>query len=252
MIGGRGTLGGAVATGWSGPGRPWRGAVRDAVLGVEMINGLGERLTFGGQVMKNVAGYDPLPSAGRRLGELGHSAVDQRAGHSRGPCGAHLPVGVCCRRSAFPHARLGARAFADHRHLLRRRRAQRAAVRDGRERGGGGRTHRRGASAGLHPLARSSRPAHCPVFASQGGDGQRLWQIHCAPAAELPPGACLVEWSGARRWWRTDARGEDVRAYAEQAGGGGAAGRCPPRSSIRHTWRVLSGPSIPNACSIPI
>ncbi|MXY05292.1 MAG: FAD-binding protein, partial [Gammaproteobacteria bacterium] len=37
MIGGEGTLGGAVATGWSGPGRPWRGAVRDAVLGVEMI-----------------------------------------------------------------------------------------------------------------------------------------------------------------------------------------------------------------------
>ena len=54
MLDGGGTLGGAVATGWSGPGRPWRGSVRDAVLGVEMVNGLGQRLRFGGQVMKNV------------------------------------------------------------------------------------------------------------------------------------------------------------------------------------------------------
>ena len=55
---GLGTVGGAVASGIAGPGRPWRGAVRDAVLGVELLNGMGERLHFGGQVMKNVAGYD--------------------------------------------------------------------------------------------------------------------------------------------------------------------------------------------------
>jgi glycolate oxidase FAD binding subunit len=53
-----GTLGGAIAAGLAGPGRPWRGAVRDSVLGVELVNGRGERLAFGGQVMKNVAGYD--------------------------------------------------------------------------------------------------------------------------------------------------------------------------------------------------
>ncbi len=55
---GGGTIGGAVACGLSGPGRPWYGNVRDAVLGVEMVNGLGERLRFGGKVMKNVAGFD--------------------------------------------------------------------------------------------------------------------------------------------------------------------------------------------------
>lgn len=53
-----GTVGGAVATGLSGPARPWRGGVRDSVLGVELLNGMGERLNFGGRVMKNVAGYD--------------------------------------------------------------------------------------------------------------------------------------------------------------------------------------------------
>ena len=55
---GRGTIGGAVAAGLCGPGRPWYGNLRDAVLGVEIVNGLGERLRFGGSVMKNVAGFD--------------------------------------------------------------------------------------------------------------------------------------------------------------------------------------------------
>ena len=55
---GAGTFGGALASGLSGPARPWRGSVRDAVLGVEIVNGRGQRLRFGGSVMKNVAGYD--------------------------------------------------------------------------------------------------------------------------------------------------------------------------------------------------
>lgn len=55
---GLGTIGGAVACDLNGPGRPWFGTIRDAVLGVEVINGLGEKLEFGGRVMKNVAGFD--------------------------------------------------------------------------------------------------------------------------------------------------------------------------------------------------
>jgi len=52
------TIGGTVATGLSGPRRPYGGAVRDAVLGVGMILEDGSYAEFGGQVMKNVAGYD--------------------------------------------------------------------------------------------------------------------------------------------------------------------------------------------------
>lgn len=52
------TIGGCVATGLSGPRRASVGAVRDFVLGITVINGKGEILSFGGQVMKNVAGYD--------------------------------------------------------------------------------------------------------------------------------------------------------------------------------------------------
>src|SRR5574343_1105121 len=53
-----GTVGGMVAAGLAGPARASAGGVRDYVLGVRMINGLGQDLHFGGQVMKNVAGYD--------------------------------------------------------------------------------------------------------------------------------------------------------------------------------------------------
>ncbi|MEJ1378671.1 MAG: FAD-binding protein, partial [Candidatus Sedimenticola sp. (ex Thyasira tokunagai)] len=55
---GTATLGGTLAANLSGPARPWSGSIRDAVLGVQLINGKGEQLKFGGQVMKNVAGYD--------------------------------------------------------------------------------------------------------------------------------------------------------------------------------------------------
>jgi glycolate oxidase FAD binding subunit len=68
---GQGTLGGAIASGLAGPGRPWRGGVRDAMLGVEVVNGRGERLRFGGQVMKNVAGYDLSRLMAGAFGTLG-------------------------------------------------------------------------------------------------------------------------------------------------------------------------------------
>ena len=68
---GEGTLGGAIASGLTGPARPWRGSIHDAVLGVELINGLGERLRFGGSVMKNVAGYDVSRLVVGSFGTLG-------------------------------------------------------------------------------------------------------------------------------------------------------------------------------------
>ena len=52
------TLGGTMACGLSGPRRPFSGSARDFVLGCKLLNGRGEILKFGGQVMKNVAGYD--------------------------------------------------------------------------------------------------------------------------------------------------------------------------------------------------
>ncbi|CAB1275685.1 glycolate oxidase subunit GlcE [Candidatus Nitrosacidococcus tergens] len=65
------TLGGMVAAGLSGPRRPYGGAIRDSILGVTILNGKGEKLRFGGQVVKNVAGYDVSRLMVGSLGTLG-------------------------------------------------------------------------------------------------------------------------------------------------------------------------------------
>ncbi len=65
------TVGGMVASGLSGPRRVAVGAVRDFVLGAALMNGKGEILHFGGQVMKNVAGYDVSRLLAGSLGTLG-------------------------------------------------------------------------------------------------------------------------------------------------------------------------------------
>ncbi len=70
-FGGAGTLGGAIATGLSGPRRAYAGAARDFVLGVRLIDGTGQLLRFGGQVIKNVAGYDVSRLMAGALGTLG-------------------------------------------------------------------------------------------------------------------------------------------------------------------------------------
>lgn len=65
------TIGGVIAAGISGPRRPYSGSIRDAILGVKIINGDSEIVTFGGQVMKNVAGYDLSRLMVRSHGTLG-------------------------------------------------------------------------------------------------------------------------------------------------------------------------------------
>jgi glycolate oxidase FAD binding subunit len=65
------TLGGCIAAGLSGPRRVAAGSARDFVLGVRMLDGKGEDLHFGGQVMKNVAGYDVSRLMAGSMGTLG-------------------------------------------------------------------------------------------------------------------------------------------------------------------------------------
>ena len=65
------SLGGTIACGLSGPARANNGAARDFVLGCEIINGKAEQLKFGGQVMKNVAGYDVSRLICGSIGTLG-------------------------------------------------------------------------------------------------------------------------------------------------------------------------------------
>ena len=65
------TIGGTIACNLSGPARAYTGAARDFVLGARIINGKGEDCRFGGQVMKNVAGYDASRLMAGAYGTLG-------------------------------------------------------------------------------------------------------------------------------------------------------------------------------------
>ncbi len=65
------TIGGTIAAGISGPRRAYSGSIRDSILGVTIINGEGEFAHFGGEVMKNVAGYDLSRLMTRSMGTLG-------------------------------------------------------------------------------------------------------------------------------------------------------------------------------------
>jgi len=65
------TLGGTIASGLAGPCRPFRGSVRDFVLGIKLLSGEGEIMRFGGRVMKNVAGFDVSRLMVGALGVLG-------------------------------------------------------------------------------------------------------------------------------------------------------------------------------------
>lgn len=65
------TIGGTVACGFSGPRRPYAGSVRDFVLGARILDGKGQDLSFGGRVIKNVAGYDVSRLMVGALGTLG-------------------------------------------------------------------------------------------------------------------------------------------------------------------------------------
>jgi glycolate oxidase FAD binding subunit len=81
------TLGGTIACGLSGPARPHWGAARDLVLGARVLTGRGEVLRFGGEVMKNVAGYDV---SRLMVGALGRSAS------------CWMSVSRCCRSPRSP------------------------------------------------------------------------------------------------------------------------------------------------------
>src|SRR6266567_3175868 len=70
-FGSEATLGGCIACGLSGPRRPYAGALRDVVLGIRLLDGRGDDLSFGGRVMKNVAGFDVSRLIAGSLGTLG-------------------------------------------------------------------------------------------------------------------------------------------------------------------------------------
>lgn len=216
---GKSTLGGCIAAGLSGPRRPYAGAVRDLVLGVRILDGAGADLRFGGQVMKNVAGYDVSRLMAGAMGTLGvilevslktlplpatELTLHQR--HTEADAikrmnewaGQPLPISA----TAWCGGDLGIRLSGAA-----------SAVEAARKKLGGDVVDATQAATFWQGI----RDHADPFFAKD----ETLWRLSVkstAPAITLP-GTQLIEWNGALRWLRTDASASDVRAAAQEAGG---------------------------------
>jgi glycolate oxidase FAD binding subunit len=223
-----GTVGGMVAAGMAGPARAAVGGVRDFVLGATMLNGRGEELSFGGQVMKNVAGYDISRMLAGSMGVLGVICeVSLKV--------LPLPPAVCTLRFDLDQANslrrlnewagqplpLQASAWWDGALVVRLAGARLAIESAVRSMGGEviepELAHRfwmdlRDQRDEFFQQARASVAA---------GHGASLWLLSVAPTAPrlVLEGDTLIEWGGARRWLLSHEPFDRVRAAAEDARG---------------------------------
>lgn len=215
------TVGGCVAAGLSGPGRQAAGSVRDFVLGATLLDGSGEVLRFGGQVMKNVAGYDVSRLLAGSLGLFGvilevsmkvlpqplaeetiAFACDEAAAIERLNRWAGLPLPIT------------ASAWAEGTLRLRLAGAG-SALRAARERLGGERVDYGPA------FWTSLREQRHRFFDLHETPQARLWRLS-VPSTTPPLGLAdrsLLEWGGAQRWLVSELPAEAIRRRVSEAGG---------------------------------
>lgn len=216
-FGGAPTLGGAIAAGLAGPRQFAAGAVRDFVLGCRVINGRGEWLRFGGEVMKNVAGYDVSRLMVGALGTLGIltevSVKVLPATAAELTLTLVLPAEqVATRLDGWTARALPVTAAAhDGGRLWLRLSGAAAALAAARREIGG-----EEAAPAFWPRLRD----HALPFFDLAGD-ERLWRLSLPPHAALAelPGRRLIEWGGRRVWLVSGADPAGIQAAAAGAGG---------------------------------
>ena len=242
-FGAGGTVGGMVAAGLAGPARATAGSVRDYVLGARFINGRGELLTFGGQVMKNVAGYDVSRVMAGSMGTLGlisevslkvlpvalaeatlvfplaqHDALEQL--HRWG--GQPLPINASCWVKDDTQAEAPELLFVRLRGAVAA--VEAACERMAREAGG-----RRMDNAEARADWAACRELRLPFFTAPD-PALALWRLtvpQTAPVLDLPY-PMFIEWHGGQRWlWAPPAAAADIRRVAAAAGGHALLFRAP-------------------------
>ncbi len=231
------TCGGMLACGLGGPARASVGGARDHVLGVSMLNGRGELLLFGGQVMKNVAGYDLSRVLAGSMGTLG-VVVDLSLKVLPIPPAdatlffeAHQAAALSMlqrwNRQALPLNSSCWVEDAGRPALLLRLRGAVAAVRSACELLGGEVLDL--ATANQHWAdCRDQRLAFFAPPATQEKLG--LWRLSVAPGSPVLalPFPQLIEWHGGLRWlWAALDQQASIRAAAAQAGGHATLFRAP-------------------------
>ncbi|WP_346796198.1 glycolate oxidase subunit GlcE [Halomonas sp. Bachu 37] len=214
------TIGGVVATGLSGPRRPWAGAVRDFVLGTRVITQEGKLLRFGGEVMKNVAGYDLsrlMTGAQGTLGVLSEISFKvlpvPTATHS---LVLELPLDEAMQKLAeLGRQPLPITAAAWHAGLLHLRlEGGNSSVEATRERLGG------------EPLEstfwQELRDQRLAFFQCQ--PGQSLWRLSLPPHTppldlDVAQDNIFHDWAGSQRWVKTSLDADTLRRACRLAGG---------------------------------
>jgi FAD/FMN-containing dehydrogenase len=221
-----GTVGGMVAAGIAGPARAAVGGVRDFVLGATLLNADGELLRFGGEVMKNVAGYDVARLLAGSMGILGPIVeVSVKV--------LPLPPARTTLRFEWPQARalqqlqqwggqplpLRASAWWNDMLVVQLAGAE-AAVRAAAQSLGGERVDAAAAERFWADL-RDQRDAFFVAARAAVAAGATLWRLSVAPVAPPLPvdGEQLIEWGGGQRWFVNQADAAAMRAVAAVHGG---------------------------------
>lgn len=217
------TMGGVVASGLAGPRRASAGGVRDFVLGAKLMDGKGEVLSFGGQVMKNVAGYDVSRLLAGSMGTLGLILEVSLKVLPLPVCEATLRFGMSeidalRRLNEWAGQPLPVSASCWHRDVLTvRLSGAEAAVRAALLRMGGARVDDAEAAAFWTGLRDQTQGYF---------DGGALWRLSVPPAASaiILKGEQLIEWGGAQRWLKVDPAAsadaaQDIRRSVAAAGG---------------------------------
>jgi glycolate oxidase FAD binding subunit len=214
------TFGGVVASGLSGPRRPSSGALRDFVLGAVLMDGKGEVLTFGGQVMKNVAGYDVSRLLAGSLGTLGlmlqmSVKVLPRTVRESTIRFEMAEIAALDRLNEWAGQPLPITASCWHDGVLTIRLAGARAAVDAAERLLGG-----DMVADGERFWRSLREQRHAFFAG----AECMWRLSMPSAASaiILRGDQLIEWGGAQRWLKagSDAvSAHSIRRSVKAAGG---------------------------------
>jgi glycolate oxidase FAD binding subunit len=231
-FGDKGTVGGMVGAGLAGPSRAAVGGVRDFVLGAALLNANGDVLRFGGEVMKNVAGYDVSRLLVGSLGILGPILeVSLKV--------LPVPPARATLRFEWPQAKaldqlqrwasqpLPLRASAWWNDMLVVQLAGAAAAVRAAVQTLGGETIEAALAERFWTGLRDQRDEFFIAAADAVASGATLWRVSVAPHA--PPleveGEQLIEWHGGQRWIVNQADAPTMRALAAAAGGHAAAFR---------------------------